>query len=142
MGIRLRFICYFFGCLFFFGCKSKRESIYQSKKDFIFAYKSSVFYGCLNEATNNNFSEFSKNNNDLGLAPMVAIIYQAETEDAIKLGKIYSKKIKSSTYGDYQGKSPIYSSCSHYAFYSKEVDSITLAKYEKSKNAKMRYDYD
>ena len=142
MGIRVSFIVYFFGFLFFLGCKSKKESIYQSKKDFIYAYKASVFYGCLNGATNDNFSKFSKNNNDLGLAPMVAIIYHAETKEATELGEKYSKGIKPSTYSDYQGKSPFYSSCSYYAFYSQEVDSIAKVKYKEAKNAKMSYEYD
>lgn len=124
------------------SCHSSKESIYQSKKDFMFAYKASVFYGCLNSATNNNFSKFSQNNNDLGLAPIVAIIYHAETKEATKLGEEYSKKIQPSTYGDYKGKSPIYSSCAYYSFYSQEVDSVAMALYKKMKKAKSEYDYE
>lgn len=142
MGTRVSLVFCFFGFLFVLGCKSKYESIYQSKEDFMYAYKSSVFYGCMNGATNDNFSKFSKNNNDLGLAPTVAVIYHAETQEATELGEIYSTKIKPSTYSDYQEKSPIFSSCAYYAFYSKEVDSIANTKYEEAKNAKMNYEYD
>ncbi len=142
MGTRVSLVFCLFGFLFVLGCKSKDESIYQSKEDFMYAYKSSVFYGCMNGATENNFSNFSKNNNDLGLAPMVAVIYHAETQNATELGEKYSKQIKPSNYGDYQGKSPIFSSCAYYAFYSKEIDSIANAIYRKAKNATMKYEYD
>jgi len=141
MGIRiinLLFLSFVLVC----SCKTKKESLYPTKDDFIQAYKIAVFYGCYNEATGNQFSKFIGENEDLGLASIVAVIYHAETELARNLGSNFGKTIQPSEYADYQGKSPYFSSCAYYAFYSREVDSIANALYKTGKNAKMEYIYE
>lgn len=124
------------------SCNAKKEPQYQSKEAFLQAYKTSVFFGCIDEATNGNFSEFSRENNDLGLAPQVAVIYHAETQQARELGTELSKRIKPSSYMDYEGRAPIYSDCVSYAFFSAEVDSIARAEYKELKNGEMKYIYE
>lgn len=112
--------------------------MYESKGEFIQAFKVSVLYGCINEATNGEFQKFSINNNDLGLALEVSVLFHSETEYAIKIGEELSKKIRTINYSDYQGKKPIFSDCVNFAF-SKEIDSLALAKYKEWKNAKIEY---
>ncbi|MFV0305537.1 MAG: hypothetical protein ACK5IC_08675 [Moheibacter sp.] len=124
------------------GCSSSKRSIYQSKENFIQAYKISVYYGCVNTATSGNFQRFSSDNNDLGLAPQVAVIYHAEVEQAQELGKRLSSRINTINYSDYQGKKPILSDCANFAFYSNEVDSIAKVTYNTMKNAKPEYNYE
>lgn len=125
-----------------YGCTSKHKIVYESEEAFIQAYKISVFYGCMNKATNENFQKLILENNDLGTAPQVAVIFHAEVEQAIKVGEEFSEGIKEINYSDYKGKKPIFSDCSYYAFFSKEVDSIAKANYRKNKKIKLDYIYE
>jgi hypothetical protein len=111
--------------LVLFSCKSPQKVLVSNseEEDFVLAYKKCVLYGCINDATNNKFNLFSKENNDLGLAVEVAIMQHAEVSIAIEKGKQLSKNIKSIDYADYEGRKPIYTSCVSFAF-SKEIDSI------------------
>ena len=119
--------------IFLFSCKSfqKKPVSNFEEEEFILAYKKCVLYGCINEATNNNLTLFSKENKDLGTAIEVEIIQLQEALDAINKGKELSKKIKEINYADFEDKKPIFSTCVTFAF-SKETDSIAriLFKYK------------
>ena len=98
--------------LSFFACKSSKD--FESKvseKDYVFAYKTSVLYGCLNEITNNSFYQVLKEHNDLALAQETAILLHDETEKSVSLGRKYPERINAIDYKDYEGKKPLYSSC-------------------------------
>lgn len=138
MGTKLKVKIITMLCVLTISCSSKKNVMYESKGEFIQAFKVSVLYGCINEATNGEFQKFSINNNDLGLALEVSVLFHSETEYAIKIGEELSKKIRTINYSDYQGKKPIFSDCVNFAF-SKEIDSLALAKYKEWKNAKIEY---
>tara|TARA_R100000935_G_C2816614_1_gene157646 strand:+ start:118 stop:540 length:423 start_codon:yes stop_codon:yes gene_type:complete len=108
---------------------SKLNNIEVTKEAYILEYKKAVIYGCINEATNGNFSKFSSDNNDLGLAGVVAVLYHSETERAINLGKELSNNIEAIDYMDYNGNKPIFDNCISFAF-SKRVDSLAAKEYE------------
>ncbi|MHA6278654.1 hypothetical protein ACXYMT_00595 [Salinimicrobium sp. CAU 1759] len=101
-----------------------------SKEQYVLAYKKAVLYGCIEKATNGNFSEFTRKNNDLGLAVAVAVLHHSETQKARETGAQLSKKIKSSTYMDHEGRKPIFDQCVNFAF-SNEMDSLALLEYRK-----------
>ena len=101
-----------------------------SKEQYVLAYKKAVLYGCIDEATNGNFSEFTRKNNDLGLAVAVAVLHHSETQSARETGAHLSKKIKSSTYMDHEGRKPIFDQCVNFAF-SNEIDSLAILEYQK-----------
>jgi hypothetical protein len=114
------------------SCNSSQKIIVSNLEEetFVQAYKTAVFYGCVNEATNDNFNKFSKENNDLGLATTVAILNHSTNEDAVNYGKEISKKVRTINYADYEGKKPIFADCMAFAF-SKEVDSIARIQFLK-----------
>lgn len=114
------------------SCKSQKKNDLEDEEMFVIAYKTSVLYSCINEATDGNFSKFSKENNDLALSVPVAVLQHAEINKAKALGISLSKKIKSIDYADYEGKKPIFSNCVEYSF-SKEVDSLARLEYKKIK---------
>lgn len=125
------------GTVLFVSCKTQKH-ITNAKDKYIMAYKKAVLYGCLNEATNGEFQKFSINNNDLGLAVEVSIIYHSDVLFAVNNGKELSKNIRTIDYSDYQGKKPIFSNCVDFAF-SKSVDSIARLKYKNLKKSKLEY---
>ncbi len=123
--------------LLFTSCKTKKH-IGSTKDEYIMAYKKAVLYGCLNSATNDNFSKFIRENNDLGTAIETAVLYHSDVEHAKKVGAELSSKIRTINYSDYNGKKPIFSDCIEFAF-SRYVDSIAKNKYRKLKNSKLEY---
>ena len=106
-----------------------------NEKDYIKAYKAFVFYGCFNEGTKGNFSEFLKKNNDLGLFSETEVIFQSTANFADSLGRIYSHKIEPFDYGDGKGKTPNLSACLLYAF-SNEIDSLAKINYKQLQKCK------
>jgi hypothetical protein len=113
------------------SCSTHNKSNHNSdEENFVLSYKKSVLYGCVNEATNNNLSLFSKENNDLGLAIEVEIIQHQEVFNALNKGKELSKKIRAINYTDFEDKKPIFSDCINFAF-SKEIDSIARDLYKR-----------
>lgn len=115
-----------------FSCKTGQNIIDKKEENYVLAYKKAVLFGCINKATNGKFQDFSKNNNDLGIALEVAILYHYEAIEAKKIGEKLSNKIRTIDYDDYEGRKPIYSDCVSYAF-NKEIDSIAREKYKKLK---------
>ncbi len=106
------------------SCSSINKTIENSEEEkFVLSYKKSVLNGCINEATNNKFNEFSNENNDLGLAIEIEIMQHQEVIDAVNKGKELSKKIRTINYSDFEGKKPIFSDCVSLAF-SQETDSL------------------
>lgn len=138
MGVKLERNVIVLIWLITISCSSKKEVMYQSKEAFVQAFKVSVLYGCLNEATNGEFQKFSLHNNDLGIAQEVSILYHSENEYAIKIGQELSKKIEEINYSDYQGKKPIFSDCVNFAF-NKKTDSLAKRKYKQWKTVKLEY---
>ena len=120
--------------MFVFSCKSSQKKPVSNfeEEEFILAYKKCVLYGCINEATNNNLTLFSKENNDLGLSVEVAIMQHGEVFIAENKGKELSKKIKTIDYADYEERKPIITSCISFAF-SKETDSIARIVFKNKK---------
>lgn len=115
------------------SCSTHNKSnLYSDEENFVLSFKKSVLYGCVDEATNNNLSLFSKENNDLGLAVEVAILQHTEVSIAVEKGKELSKKIRTINYADYEDRKPIFSNCVSFAF-SKEIDSIARDLYNKRK---------
>lgn len=121
MGVKLERNVIVLIWLITISCSSIKEVMYQSKEAFVQAFKVSVLYGCLNEATNGEFQKFSLHNNDLGIAQEVSILYHSENEYAIEIGQELSKKIEEINYSDYQGKKPIFSDCVNFAFNKKQI---------------------
>lgn len=121
--------------MFLLSCKSPQKvfTLNSEEEDFVLAYKKCVIYGCINEATNNKFNLFSKENNDLGLAVEIAIMQHGEVAIAEDKGKKLSKKIKTIDYADYEGRKPIITSCISFAL-SKEIDSIARVMYKEKVN--------
>ena len=115
------------------SCKtSQKVNVSDSDEEsFVQAYKTSVFFGCVDEATNGNFNKFSKENNDLGLATTVAILNHANNEVAMNYGRNGSKKIRTIEYADYDGKKPIFADCLAFAS-SKETHSIARLEFKKN----------
>lgn len=112
------------------SCKSNQNSNKDKKNEYILAYKKSILYGCIEEATNNNFHKFSKENNDLGLTVEQSILYSGIVNKPFELGKKLSKNIRTINYLDYEGRKPIFSDCVSFAF-SKQSDSIARDSYKK-----------
>lgn len=123
--------------ILFASCKTQ-NAISSSEREYIMAYKKAVFYECVNNATKGNLYKFSKENNDLGTATEVAIIFHSDVEHAKQIGIELSSKIRAINYSDYEGKKPIFSDCIEFAF-SKYVDSIAKVKYKNLKNSKIEY---
>lgn len=124
-----------FLCLVIISCKAQKNTVntvLNEEENFVLAYKTSVLFGCINEATQGSFNEFSKENNDLGLAVPTAVLQHAETKKAAEFGALLSKGIIPSGYADYEGRKPIFSNCVAYSF-SKETDSIARAEYNLKK---------
>lgn len=117
------------------SCKIQKQP-YQTnnfeRDEYILAYKKCILYGCIEEATNNNFNKFSKENNDLGLTIERAILYSGVINEPFELGKKMAKDIRIINYSDYEGRKPIFSDCVSFAF-SKETDSIASISYKKYK---------
>ena len=111
---------------------SKRLKQDIDEENFVLAYKKTVLYGCIDEATNNNLSLFSKDNNDLGLAIEVEIMQHQEVINAKNKGKELSKKIRVINYADFDNKKPVFSECVNFAF-SKEIDSTARILFKKKK---------
>lgn len=141
MGVRLKFSVFFFIMLCLYSCKTHKKDIKLEEEYYIEAYKTSVLYGCLNEATNGNFRKFSTENNDLGLAVPVTVLFHSGTEQATQIGRELSKKIRTIDYSDYEGRKPIFSDCVNLAF-SKEIDSIARKKFKEFKKAELQYIYE
>lgn len=141
MGVRLKIIIVFFVLFCFYSCKTHKKDIKSEEEYYVQAYKTSVLYGCLNEATNENFQKFSIENNDLGLAVPIAVLFHAETEQATQVGRELSKKIRAIDYSDYEGRKPIFSDCVGFAF-SKEIDSVARKKFKEFKKGELRYEYE
>lgn len=119
------------------SCKTQ-DTISISEREYLMSYKKTVFYECVNNATNGNLYKFSRENNDLGIATEVAVIYHSDVEHAKKLGIKLSSNIRTINYSDYNGKKPIFSDCIEFAF-SRHVDSIAKNKYRNLKNSKLEY---
>jgi hypothetical protein len=126
-----------FATLIVTACKTS-SSLDSSEAEYVMAYKKSVFYECVNNATSGNLYKFSENNNDLGTATEVAIIYHSDLEHAKKIGMELSSKIRTINYSDYNGKKPIFSDCIEFAF-GNYVDSIAKKKYKNLKTNKLEY---
>lgn len=126
--------------ILFYSCKVNKD-IGSTKDVYILAYKKAVLYECINSATNGNLYKFSRENNDLGTAPQVAIIYHSDVKSAKILGASLSTKIKKINYSDYQNKKPIFSDCVGFAF-SKYVDSIARNRYKKLLKTELEYIYE
>lgn len=120
-----------------FSCKAK-EHVGSSEEEYVMAYKKAVLYGCLDKATDGNFAEFSRTNNDLGTAVETAVLYHSDVLNAKELGGELSKRIREINYSDYQGRKPIFSDCIEFAF-NEYVDSIAKAKFKILKNSKLEY---
>lgn len=137
MGTKLSYCYKFLFLLVLLSCTTTRKKtssgIYVTEKDYIEAYKTSVFYGCMNEGTKGNFSKFLQQENDLGLFTQVEMIFQSNVKEAKTLGQLYSKKIVPFSYGDGAGKVPNFSKCFLYS-QSPEVDSFARASYKRSLN--------
>jgi hypothetical protein len=122
--------------LILFSCDSQKKVINNSdEEEFVLAYKKAILYGCIDEATQSNFTEFSKTNKDLGIAIELEILQHSETLKALNDGKIYSQKIRSIEYEDFENKKPIYSDCVSFAF-SRSSDSIARKLYRLKENNK------
>lgn len=119
------------------SCKTS-STLDKSEAEYVMAYKKTVFYECVNSATNGNLYKFSQDNNDLGTATEVAVIYHSDVEHAKKIGVELSSKIRTINYSDYDGKTPIFSDCIQFAF-GHYVDSIAKKKYKNLKTAKLEY---
>src|SRR5690554_3659896 len=132
MGIRLKISIIFFILFCFYSCTTSKKHIKDEEYYYVQAYKTSVLYGCLNEATNGSFQKFSTENNDLGLAVPVTVLFHSGTEQATQIGRELSKKIRTIDYSDYEGRKPIFSDCVNLAF-SKEIDSIARKKFKEFK---------
>lgn len=126
--------------LFLVSCQS-RNDIGTIEAEYINAYKKAVLYGCLNEASNENFQKFILENNDLGLAVETAILYHDEVLKATDLGAQLAKNIRTISYADYEGKRPVYSDCIDFAF-SSEIDSVASERYRVLIKAKIEYIYE
>lgn len=128
-------MCYLTIFLLIMSCTATKKKIsndfFVKEEDYVKAYKTVVLYGCLNEGTKGNFSNFLKENNDLGLFSEVDMIFHSTANIADSLGCVYSRKIKPFTYGDGQGKIPNFSRCVLYAF-SNEVDSFAKESYKQT----------
>src|SRR5690554_5837268 len=98
MSVKLKFSVVFFVLFCLYSCKTHKKDIKLEEEYYVEAYKTSVLYGCLNEATNGGFQKFSIENNDLGLAVPVAVLFHAETEQAKQRGQELSKKIRAIDY--------------------------------------------
>lgn len=120
------------------SCK-KDNVVDCSEGEYLMAYKKSVFYECVNSATNGNLYKFSDENNDLGTATEVAVIYHSDLEHAKEVGIRMSSKIRKIDYSDYNGKRPIFSDCIEFAF-SEHVDSIAKHKYRILQSSKIEYE--
>lgn len=130
---------YYILILFVLITSCKTQNLINNKEnEYVLAYKKSVFYECVNSATSGNLYKFSKENNDLGTATEVAIIYHSDLEHAKKIGVDLASNIRTIKYSDYDGKKPIFSDCMELAF-SKYVDSIAKSKYKILKNSKLEY---
>lgn len=141
MGVRLKVGVIFFVLFCFCSCKTSKKKVKDEEYSYVQAYKTSVLYGCLNEATNGNFQKFSIENNDLGLAQESEIIGKIEVTEITNIGGKLSKKIRVIDYSDYEGRKPIFSDCVGFAF-SKEIDSVARKKFKEFKKAKLRYEYE
>ena len=106
------------------SCKTNK-----AQKEYIRAYKNVVMYECINNASNWNLSTFSENNDDLGYAPEVGIIYHSDALHAKEVGIRYSKEIKPINYSDYENRKPIFSKCANFAN-SDSVHTIAKTKYK------------
>ncbi len=114
------------------SCKSAKPQWPTEEEYYLEAYKKSVLYGCLHEATNADFGEMMEAKNDLGLYTEAQVLFHFTCDAAVALGKDYSHTIETVSYPDVEGKKPIYSQCVSYAF-GREVDSMARASYRKYK---------
>lgn len=101
-----------------------------TQKQFKDAYKTAVFYGCFNKATDNQLNQLCEKTKDLKLASETAVVLHAGIEEAVALGENEALKIQKIEYDDYQGKRPLLSHCYCFSI-SQKVDSIASVKYGK-----------
>lgn len=109
--------------------KKKQSNEFSTSEDeFIKSYKTAFICGCINEATNENFARFMRDNNDLGLFTEVEVISHQRVKEADSIGRRFSQNIKSLNYEDAGNKKPIISRCIYFSL-SKEEDSLAKASY-------------
>ena len=119
--------------------KTDQENI--AKATYILEYKKAVLYGCINAGTDGNFRKFSLENNDLGLAGVVATLYHSETDKAQEIGAKLSQNIRSIDYADYEGRKPIFDDCVNFAF-SPKIDRIAEMQYLQSQRNDGKLSYE
>lgn len=133
-----RIYCFIILLIFVNSCAVKKK-IGSSKKEYILSYKKAVLYGCINSATNQNFIDFSKRNNDLGLSIETAVLFHSEVLKAQSIGAELSERIRTINYSDYNGRKPIFSDCVSFSF-NKSIDSLAKAKFKELRKAELVYE--
>ena len=111
------------------------------KKDFIESYQIAFVNGCMNAGTNNNFSRFLWENNDLGLFSEVEFLSHGVVFEAYSIGRLYANKVEPINYSDAGDRRPYFSSCIYYS-QSQEVVSLIKRQYKKLKKGRLTYDYE
>ena len=111
--------------------KNQSNEFSISEDAFIKSYKTAFICGCINEATNENFARFMRDNNDLGLFTEVEVISHQRVKEADSIGRKFSQNIKSLNYEDAGNKKPVISRCIYFSL-SKEVDSLAKASYRQT----------
>ena len=99
-----------------------------NKEDYVKSYKVAFVCGCINEGTKENFTNFIKENKDLGLFTEVEVMSHQKVKEADSIGRMFSYKINALNYEDGSNKKPIISRCIYYSL-SKEVDSFAKESY-------------
>lgn len=121
------------------SCKTTKKVVVDSAEErYVMAYKSSVLYGCLNEATRGGFQVVMTEKNDVGLAVESEMLGPIKISELCQFGGDFSRKITPIDYADYENMSPIYTNCVSFSF-SREVDSIARQQYKMAKNSTMEY---
>lgn len=115
--------------------KNQSSDFFINEEDYIKSYKVAFVCGCINEGTNENFSKFMKENNDLGLFTEVEVISHQKVKEADSIGRKFSLKIKTLNYEDASNKKPIISRCIYYSL-GKEVDSLAKESYRRANGQK------
>jgi len=124
--VLLLIINIFVSCI---NSRKRNDDFYINKNDFSKAYKTAIVCGCLTEATNRNFAQFLKDNNDLGLFTQGQMTSDLTIKEAFELGTIKARNIKSIDYEDVKHLKPIFSECMELAF-SKSIDSLVKIRYK------------
>ncbi len=100
------------------------------QKQFKDAYKTAVFYGCFNKATENQLNQLCETAKDLKLASETAVVLHEGIKEAVALGENEVLNIKKIEYDDYYAKRPLLSHCYCFSI-SQKVDSIATLRYTK-----------